>query len=222
MEILFRRKSSHGDYGGVHKFSPVTIINAAKVCVCEQLDLDPRKIMLFRDGEVLIPIKRWAEKGFKGKSQQSFDPTRSFRDNNIKEEELFWLVDNPSGYALCPICMEYMKPGFPSGFDCLSMRFHCPNCDWHWDVIMYENGMIQVEDEMVHVILRAPFGTVQRDVPSNMKVEQVVESIVRQSCGIRAEIKGRVVLPRGIWNASSISWVAVQGLWWHRAQKEII
>jgi hypothetical protein len=51
---------------------------------------------------------------------------------------------------------------------------------------------------MVHVILRAPFGTVHRDVPSNVRVDQIVESTVRQSCGKRADIKGRVVLPEDI------------------------
>jgi hypothetical protein len=100
MKVLFRRKSSHGEYGGIHEFNPDTIINAAKVCVCEQKDLDPRKIMLFRDGEVLSSIRRWAEKDFKGKPPQSFNPIQSFCDNNVKEEEVFWLVDNPSGCAL--------------------------------------------------------------------------------------------------------------------------
>jgi len=185
-------------YGGIHEFSPDTIMNAAKVHVCECQDLNPRMVLLFRENEVLIPIKRWAEKGFNGMPPQTFDPNKSFHVNSIKERERFWLVDDPSVTALCPICMEKQKPELDPGFDCLSMRFHCRDCDWHWEVSVFEDSKILVRDEMVHVILEAPFGTVHRNVPSNMKVSQVVEAIVRQACGVRGEVKGPVIFPEDV------------------------
>jgi len=116
----------------------------------------------------------------------------------MKDGEGFWMVDDPSGYALCPICMENQKPQLVLGFDCLTMRFHCRRCDWHWQLTVFEDSHMLVEDEMVYVILHAPFGTIHRRVPSNMKVSQVVEAIVRQSCGIRVEVKGRIILPEDV------------------------
>ena len=171
------------------------MINVAKIHVCEKQHLDPRRVMLFRDHEVLRSIMRWAEKGFKGMPPQSFDPTKSFHDNRIKEEEGFWVVDDLSSYALCPICMERRRPELLLGFDCVTMRFRCQDCGWHWEVTVFENSRILIEDEMVYVILHARFGTIHRRVPSNMKVSQVVEALVRQACGIRGEVNGRVVLP---------------------------
>jgi len=129
---------------------------------------------------------------------QSFDPMKSFRENAIKEEEDFWLLDDPSGYAVCPICMQIQKPRFGFGFDCLPMIFHCKDCDWHWEVTAYEGGMINVKDETVNVVLHSSFGTIHRDVPSNMKVGQVIGLILRQHRGIRGEKEGCIVQPEDL------------------------
>jgi hypothetical protein len=185
-------------YGGIHEFSPETIMNVAKIHVCERQGLDPRRIRLFREMEALTPIRRWAEKGFRGNLVQSFDSMKSFQENKIKEGERFWLLDDPSGYAVCPICMQIQKPRFGLGFDCLPMIFHCKDCDWHWEVTVYESGIIDVKDETVHVVLHTSFGTIHRDVPSNMIVGQVIELILRQHRGIRGDEKGRIVQPEDL------------------------
>jgi len=78
------------------------------------------------------------------------------------------------------------------------MRFYCQSCNWHWEVGVFENGLIVSRDEIVHVALEAPFGLIHRNVPSNMKVSQVVEAIVRQSCGVRIEHEGRIILPEDV------------------------
>jgi hypothetical protein len=43
-------------------------------------------------------------------------------------------------------------------------------------------------------IMHAPFGSIHRRVPSNMKVSQLIEAAVRQACGIRGIVDGRIVL----------------------------
>lgn len=193
-----RRASGCERYGGIHDFNPDTIMNVAKVHVCEQQRLDPRRIMVFGEDEVLIPIKRWAERGFKGKPPRTFDPTKSFRENGIRERERFWLVDDPSSYAICPICMEERRPEIQLEFHCLTFQYHCKRCNWHWEVTAWEDGRINVEDEMVYVILHAPFGTIHRRLPTNMRVGQAIEAIVRRSCGVRGELSRQIIMPEEI------------------------
>jgi hypothetical protein len=119
---------------------PRRAVGGLKVDVCKDWGIDPRTISVFR-----VPNREMYY-------DRRIDPTKSFLENRVKENDVLLLSMCNEASRTCPSCLKINQPVKNLGhdcFDCYCYSYHCVNCGWRWRVVESEIGhrVLSIEDE---------------------------------------------------------------------------